>query len=106
MTRGRRAHPPVGRDAALLAAMLTLSSICQLNMAVAIPRLLPIVRHRPERIVWGAYLLTAAVSILGAIAFVLVAPAGLTVAVKITGPPSKRDRPAELVTVVVVAVVP
>jgi O-antigen/teichoic acid export membrane protein len=65
----------VGRDAALLAAMLTLSSICQLNMAVAIPRLLPIVRHRPERIVWGAYLLTAAVSILGAIAFVVIAPA-------------------------------
>jgi O-antigen/teichoic acid export membrane protein len=65
----------VGRDAALVAAMTTLSAICQLNFAAAIPRFLPIVRDRPERVVWGSYLLTGLVSVLGAIAFVLVAPA-------------------------------
>jgi O-antigen/teichoic acid export membrane protein len=65
----------VGRDAALVAAMTTLSAICQLNLGTAIPRFLPIVRHRPERVVWISYLLTGVVSVLGATAFVLVAPA-------------------------------
>jgi O-antigen/teichoic acid export membrane protein len=65
----------VGRDAALVAAMATLSAICQLNLASAIPRFLPIVRDRPERVVWGCYLLTGIVSVLGSIAFVLIAPA-------------------------------
>ncbi|MBV9818800.1 MAG: hypothetical protein JOZ07_10675 [Solirubrobacterales bacterium] len=65
----------VGRDSALVAAMMTLSAICQLNLLSALPRFLPIVRHRPERVVWGSYLLTGVVSVLGATAFVLIAPA-------------------------------
>ena len=65
----------VGRDSALVAAMTTLSAICQLNLQAAIPRFLPIVRNRPERVVWGSYLLTTVVSMIGATAFVLIAPA-------------------------------
>lgn len=65
----------VGRDSALVAAMTTLSAICQLNLVIAIPRFLPIVRDRPQRVVWVSYLLTGVVSVLGATAFVLVAPA-------------------------------
>jgi O-antigen/teichoic acid export membrane protein len=65
----------VGRDAALVSAMMTLSAICQLNLGDALARFLPIVRHRPDRVVWGSYLLTGAVSIIGAIAFIFIAPA-------------------------------
>ena len=48
----------VGRDSALIAAMMALSGICQLNAANAIPRFLPQVRD-PARALRLAYLASA-----------------------------------------------
>jgi O-antigen/teichoic acid export membrane protein len=63
----------VGRDSALIAAMLTLSGICQLNMVNAIPRFLPQVQD-PARTMRTAYLATGAVALVLASAFVVVVP--------------------------------
>ncbi len=64
----------VGRDSALVAAMITLSTICQLNLATAILRFLPIVKLDPARAVVGSYLITGAMTALFGVVFVLVAP--------------------------------
>lgn len=64
----------VGRDSALVSAMLTISSICQLNLSAAIMRFLPVSKLSPSRVVLGGYALTAVVSALGATLFVLGAP--------------------------------
>lgn len=63
----------VGRDSALIAAMMTLSGIAQLNMANAIPRFLPQVRD-PARTLRTAYLASAGAALLLATAFAIVAP--------------------------------
>jgi O-antigen/teichoic acid export membrane protein len=64
----------VGRDSALISAMLTLSLICQLNLSSGILRFLPIVKLDPARAVIGAYVLTAALTTLIGALFVVVAP--------------------------------
>ena len=64
----------VGRDAALVSAMLVVSTVCQLNFSSVILRFLPVSKLSPARVVLGAYGLTALASLLGGVAFVLVAP--------------------------------
>lgn len=64
----------VGRDSALVSAMLTISSICQLNLSAVIMRFLPVSKLAPARVVMGSYAATAVVSAIGATVFVLVAP--------------------------------
>ncbi|MDQ3851174.1 MAG: hypothetical protein M3296_11245 [Actinomycetota bacterium] len=65
----------VGRDSALVAAMVALSSICQLNLAAGIHRFLRVTRLSPARVIVGAYGASGMVALLGATAFVLIAPA-------------------------------
>jgi O-antigen/teichoic acid export membrane protein len=64
----------VGRDAALIAVMLELSTICQLNMGNAITRFLPSLRRGTATALVRAYAASAAAAVLGGLAFVLVAP--------------------------------
>lgn len=64
----------VGRDSALIATMMTISSICLLNMNNVIPRFLPQVKHSLSRRVVDAYSLSAVLSIFGATLFVWLAP--------------------------------
>ena len=64
----------VGRDAALIAVMLELSTICQLNMANAITRFLPSLASGTARALLRAYGMSAAAALAGGLAFVLVAP--------------------------------
>ncbi len=64
----------VGRDSALISAMLTLSTICQLNLSSGILRFLPIVKLDPARAVIGAYGLTGVATLLLGVLFVVVAP--------------------------------
>jgi O-antigen/teichoic acid export membrane protein len=63
----------VGRDSTLIAAMMALSGICQLNAANAIPRFLPQVRD-PARALRLAYLASAAAAVALAVPFVLIVP--------------------------------
>jgi len=51
----------LGEDAALISAMILLSTVSQLNLGMGITRLLPQVRDRRWRPVLGAYALTAVV---------------------------------------------
>jgi O-antigen/teichoic acid export membrane protein len=71
-----RMFPPstVGRDAALVSAMLLVSTICALNLSSVIQRFLPISKLSPALVVLGSYTATILVSAVGATAFVLVAP--------------------------------
>ena len=64
----------VGRDSALIAAMLTLSTVSQLNMSSGILRFLPIVKLDPTRAVIGAYALMGAATTLFGALFVILAP--------------------------------
>jgi O-antigen/teichoic acid export membrane protein len=64
----------VGRDGALVSAMILVSTICAMNLGSGILRFLPISRLDPSRVVLGAYAATFLVSAVGATAFVLVAP--------------------------------
>jgi O-antigen/teichoic acid export membrane protein len=64
----------VGRDSALVSAMLTISSICQLNLSAALMRFLPVSKLAPSRVVLGGYAVTALVSALGGTLFVSLAP--------------------------------
>jgi GT2 family glycosyltransferase/O-antigen/teichoic acid export membrane protein len=63
----------VGRDSTLIAAMMALSGICQLNAANAIPRFLPQVRD-PARALRLAYLASAVAAVALAVPFVLIVP--------------------------------
>lgn len=66
----------VGRDAALISSLITLSAICQLNLVDALVRFLPGVRRaRRGRAILAAYGASAAAGLVGGVAFVLVAPA-------------------------------
>lgn len=71
-----RMFPPseVGRDAALVSAMMVLSMVCGLNLGSGILRFLPISKLSPARVVLGSYAATVLVSALGGTAFVLLAP--------------------------------
>jgi len=64
----------VGRDSALISAMLTLSLICQLNVSSGMLRFLPIVKLDPARVVVVAYVLTGIVAAITGVVFVVVAP--------------------------------
>ena len=64
----------VGRDSALVAAMVTISVVCQLNLSSGVLRFLPIVKVDTAKAVLGAYAATTVVSAIGATLFVLVAP--------------------------------
>lgn len=64
----------VGRDSALIAAMVELSTICQLNMDNILVRFLPGVREQAARAVAGAYGLNSVLAVVLGTAFVLVVP--------------------------------
>jgi len=64
----------VGRDSALVSAMITLSTICQLNLGSAILRFLPVVKLDPGRAVIGSYLISSGLTAVMGLLFVLVAP--------------------------------
>ncbi|MEA2153913.1 MAG: hypothetical protein QOE11_53 [Solirubrobacteraceae bacterium] len=66
----------VGRDAALISSLITLSAICQLNLVDAIVRFLPGVRRAAQgRAILAAYGASAVAGLLGGLAFVVAAPA-------------------------------
>ena len=64
----------VGRDAALIAAMIECSVICQLNMGNAITRFLPSLERGSRRALLGAYAISAAAALLISLSFVVLAP--------------------------------
>lgn len=64
----------VGRDSALIGAMVELSTICQLNLDNILVRFLPGVREGAARVVAGAYGVSAALALVVGTAFVLVVP--------------------------------
>jgi O-antigen/teichoic acid export membrane protein len=64
----------VGRDAALIAAMVELSTLCQLNMGNGIVRFLPDLGRRSAFALATAYGVTCAFALLVGVAFVLLAP--------------------------------
>jgi O-antigen/teichoic acid export membrane protein len=64
----------VGRDAALIAAMIELSVICQLNLVNATTRFLPILERGTARALLGAYAVSGVVALVVGAAFVFVAP--------------------------------
>jgi O-antigen/teichoic acid export membrane protein len=64
----------VGRDGALVSAMITFSTVCQLNLSAAVLRFLPIVKLDPRRTVLGAYTVTAVLTTIVGTLFVIVAP--------------------------------
>jgi len=64
----------VGRDSALVAAMITLSTVCQLNLGSSILRFLPVVKIDPGRAVIGSYVLAGGLTAIVAAGFVAVAP--------------------------------
>lgn len=63
----------VGRASALIAAMVQLSTIAQLNMANALIRFMP-GRVAPSRMLVGAYAISALAAVVLDAEFVLVAP--------------------------------
>lgn len=65
----------VGQDGALVTAMVTLASVCQLNIANALTRFLPRAGTRTRRWIVGGYAIAGGVTTAGALAFVLAAPA-------------------------------
>lgn len=71
----RRYSPQaLGQDAALISAMILLSSVSQLNLSMGITRLLPQVQVRRWRPVMGSYALTAVTGVILTAAFLVLAP--------------------------------
>jgi O-antigen/teichoic acid export membrane protein len=64
----------VGRDSALVSAMMGISVVCQLNLNNALTRFLPVTRRSTARVVVVTYAVTALLSIAAAIGFVILAP--------------------------------
>jgi O-antigen/teichoic acid export membrane protein len=64
----------VGRDAALIAAMMELSVICQVNLVNGITRFLPALERGTARALLGAYAVTGGAALVVGTAFVLIAP--------------------------------
>jgi O-antigen/teichoic acid export membrane protein len=71
-----RLYDPVelGRDAALIAVMLELSTICQLNMVNAVTRFLPSLKRGTASALLRAYAVSAAAALVGGVLFLLLAP--------------------------------
>lgn len=64
----------VGQDAALIAAMMELSVICQLNLVNGINRFLPSFKRGTARVLLGVYGVTGALALMVGGLFVVVAP--------------------------------
>lgn len=64
----------VGRDAALISAMVGLAAIADLNLNVSLPRILPEAGSRRSKVVALAYAASACAALAVSTAFVLVAP--------------------------------
>jgi O-antigen/teichoic acid export membrane protein len=64
----------VGRDSALVSAMLVVATVCGLNLSSGLLRFLPVSKLSPARVVLGSYAAISALSALGGVGFVLVAP--------------------------------
>lgn len=64
----------VGRDAALIAAVMELSTICQLNLVNALTRFLPSLERGTARALLAAYGVSGAAALVVGTAFVFVAP--------------------------------
>jgi O-antigen/teichoic acid export membrane protein len=64
----------VGRDAALIAAMMELSTICQLNLVNALARFLPSLERGTARALVGAYALSGTAALVMGAAFAVFAP--------------------------------
>lgn len=64
----------VGRSAALVAALILVSSITQLNLHDTLPRFLPHANRRAARLILYSYGATAIFALLGGAAFLLVLP--------------------------------
>lgn len=75
-TVAARLYPPgkVGIDSALISAMVTLSSLCQLNLNNAILRFLPQIRRHIGRRIVQAYASATGATLVVGLLFVLVAP--------------------------------
>jgi O-antigen/teichoic acid export membrane protein len=71
-----RLYPPevVGRDGALIASMMALSTIAQLNLLTAIDRFLPRMGAKTARTVAAAYALSGTAALVLGVGFVLVVP--------------------------------
>jgi O-antigen/teichoic acid export membrane protein len=71
-----RLYDPVelGRDAALIAVMLELSTICQLNMVNAVTRFLPSLKRGTASALLWAYAVSAVAALVGGVLFLLLAP--------------------------------
>ena len=63
----------LGRDAALIAVMMELSTICQLNLVNGLTRFLPGLERGTSKALLGAYGLSGAVSLVTGVALVAVA---------------------------------
>jgi hypothetical protein len=63
----------IGRGSALVAALLTVSGLCQVNYARALSGLIPLA-SRPRRLLAGVYGLTAGLSLVGGLIFAFVLP--------------------------------
>ncbi len=66
--------PTVGRNSALISAMNALSGVAQLNYGRALSGLVPRAGRRAAQMVMRTYALTGALSVVGALAFVFIAP--------------------------------
>ena len=64
----------LGEDGALITALITVSTICQINLGNAIARFLPAMSAGAGRSLMLAYLAAGAASMLGGIAFVVLMP--------------------------------
>jgi O-antigen/teichoic acid export membrane protein len=64
----------VGQNAGLIAAMMTLSTFAQLDMAAMLLKFLPIWRREAARVIGLSYLISTVVSVLASVGFVLVVP--------------------------------
>src|SRR5262245_2834199 len=63
----------VGRDSAMVAAMVTLSTICQLNLGNAIPRFMPLVAD-PAKALRKLYAVSTCLALVASAGFVFVVP--------------------------------
>jgi O-antigen/teichoic acid export membrane protein len=64
----------VGRNSALVNAMLLVSTFAQLNLAGGLPRFVAVAGQQGARLVAGAYAVSGAVALLGGLGFALIAP--------------------------------
>jgi len=64
----------VGRDSALIAVMIELSTFSQLNLGLGILRFLPIVKTNPRRVVLGSYAISGTVAAVLGVLFITFVP--------------------------------